>query len=107
MCIICTQKGFTALHVAAKYGHLEAMRLLLQDKRVDVNITGKNGLTPLHVATHYDNFDVIMMLMQHSANTHAVAKVGNSFAIVTLTYLDTAHSYITRNVLLMKLSRLK
>jgi len=84
MCIICTQKGFTALHVAAKYGHLEAMRLLLQDKRVDVNITGKNGLTPLHVATHYDNFDVIMMLMQHSANTHAVAKVGNSVAIVTL-----------------------
>ena len=82
--ILCVsvQKSFTALHVAAKYGHLEATRLLLQDKRADVNITGKNGLTALHVATHYDNFDVIMMLMQQSADTHAVAKV-TQVAIVT------------------------
>ena len=69
------QKGFTALHVAAKYGHVEATKLLLQDKRTDVNVTGKNALTALHVATHYDNLDVVLLLMEHAANTHAVAKV--------------------------------
>ena len=77
--VVCVQKGFTALHVAAKYGHLEALRLLLEDKRSNVNVAGKNGLTPLHVATHYDNFGVVMMLMQHSADTHAVAKVTPGF----------------------------
>ena len=72
---VCAQNGFTALHVAAKYGQLDATKLLLQDKRSDVNVTGKNGLTPLHVATHYDNLDVVLLLMQNAASTHAVAKV--------------------------------
>jgi len=54
---------------------VEAAKLLLQDKRVDVDVSGKNGLAALHVATHYDNLDVILLLMQYSANTHAVAKV--------------------------------
>jgi len=72
---LCVQKGFTALHVAAKYGHVDSAKLLLQDKRAVVDVTGKNGLTALHVATHYDNIDVILLLMQHDANTHAVAKV--------------------------------
>ena len=54
---------------------MEAIKLLLQDKRADVDVTGKNGLTALHIATHYDNLDVVLILMQHAANTHAVAKV--------------------------------
>jgi len=67
-----------ALHVAAKYGRVEAARLLLQDSRADVDVTGKNGLTALHVATHYDQLDVVLLLLQHAANTRAAAKVTNT-----------------------------
>jgi len=73
--VLLFQKGFTALHIAAKYGDVEATKLLLQDKRCEVDITGKNRLTPLHVATHYDNLDVVLLLLERAANTHAVAKV--------------------------------
>ena len=72
------------MHIAAKYGHVDAARLLLQDRRADVDVAGKNGLTPLHVASHYDNRDVILLLMQHSASTHAVAKVTHAVALATL-----------------------
>jgi len=61
--------------VAAKYGRADAARLLLQDARADVNVTGKNRLTALHVAAYFDNLGVALVLLQHGANTHAVAKV--------------------------------
>ncbi len=32
------QRGSTALHNAAKYGHTETVRVLLSDGRIDVNI---------------------------------------------------------------------
>jgi len=62
--------------VAAKYGQMDAGRLLLlQDGDADVDVRGKNGLTSLHVATHYDQRHVVVMLLQHSADIHAHAKV--------------------------------
>jgi len=64
--------------VAAKYGDIETTKLLLKDKRINVDLPGKNGLTALHVATHYDNLDVMLLLLDHGANTHAVAKVTRS-----------------------------
>jgi len=68
------QKGFTALHIAAKYGHLRTARLLLK-RGVDANVEGKNGLTPLHVATHYSHISVALMLMENGADPCCTAKV--------------------------------
>ena len=68
------QKGFTPLHVAAKYGHLRAARLLLK-RGSDPNVEGRNGLTPLHVATHYSHIAVALMLMENGATPCCVAKV--------------------------------
>jgi len=61
--------------LAAKYGRVDAARLLVRDYRADIDVTGKNRLTALHVAVHYDNVDVALLLLQHAANTRAVAKV--------------------------------
>ena len=69
------QKGFTPLHIAAKYGKIKVARLLLQ-KGADPDIQGANGLTPLHVATHYNNVNVALLLLEHKASPHVTAKVG-------------------------------
>ncbi|NXY42128.1 ANK2 protein, partial [Ceuthmochares aereus] len=69
------QKGFTPLHVAAKYGSLEVAKLLLQ-RRASPDSAGKNGLTPLHVAAHYDNQKVALLLLEKGASPHVTAKNG-------------------------------
>ena len=68
------QKGFTPLHIAAKYGQIKVARLLLQ-KEANPDVQGKNGLTPLHVATHYNHVSVALLLLDHKASPHSTAKV--------------------------------
>ncbi|KAF6733817.1 Ankyrin-2 [Oryzias melastigma] len=72
---LATKKGFTPLHVAAKYGSLDVAKLLLQ-RRALLDDAGKNGLTPLHVAAHYDNQEVALLLLDKGASPHATAKNG-------------------------------
>ncbi|KAG5263009.1 hypothetical protein AALO_G00281450 [Alosa alosa] len=69
------RKGFTPLHVAAKYGKIEVANLLLQ-KKAPPDAAGKSGLTPLHVAAHYDNQKVALQLLDQGASPHAAAKNG-------------------------------
>jgi ankyrin len=72
------QKGFTPLHIAAKYGQLKVAKLLLQ-KDANPDVQGKNGLTPLHVATHYNHVSVALLLLNSKASPHSTAKVRNNF----------------------------
>ncbi|PIO64529.1 ankyrin repeat protein [Teladorsagia circumcincta] len=44
--------GFTALHYAAKYGHVKAVELLLK-KGAAVDVVGRDLFTPLHVTAKY------------------------------------------------------
>lgn len=69
------QKGYTPLHLAAKYGSTEVARLLLLQDNINVDVLAKNGLTPLHVATHYGNYNVARLLLQHHASPHSAAQV--------------------------------
>lgn len=76
LCLLCVflQKGFTALHIAAKYGCIRVANVLLK-KGANPNIDGKNGLTPLHVATHYNHPTMVKLLLDQRASAHSVAKV--------------------------------
>ena len=60
-----TKKGFTPLHLAAKYGNLKVSNLLLEKNSTPavVDAEGKNGVTPLHVAAHYDHQNVALLLL--------------------------------------------
>jgi len=83
-CVTHTQRGFTPLHMAAKFGKLKVARLLL-DKGADANVEGKYRLTPLHVATHYGSTDVALLLLDRDAKPQCTAKVLLSLLWVKLT----------------------
>jgi len=76
MFVLCEQKGFTALHISAKYGTVRVARVMIK-MGADVNIAGKNGLTPLHVASHYNHPAMVTLLLTSKASPHSTAKVSN------------------------------
>uniref|UniRef100_A0A8C3EAD3 Ankyrin-1 n=1 Tax=Corvus moneduloides TaxID=1196302 RepID=A0A8C3EAD3_CORMO len=63
------QKGFTPLHVAAKYGKVDVAELLLAHD-AHPNAAGKNGLTPLHVAVHHNNLEIVKLLLPKGSSPH-------------------------------------
>ena len=56
-----TQDGCTALHLAAKYGHLAVTQVLLESRRFKTSdaATLKGTLTALHVAAAYGHVGVV------------------------------------------------
>jgi len=79
----CLQKGFTALHISAKYGTVRVARVMMK-KGADVNVVGKNGLTPLHVASHYNHSAMVTLLLTGKASPHSTAKVSTSVHFMSL-----------------------
>lgn len=65
----CAYDGWTPLHLAAFFGHLDAARLLLE-AGADVLAVSRNSLsnTPLHAATAGRHPDVALLLLKHGAN---------------------------------------
>lgn len=50
---VCDQEGLTAVHLAARYGHLEVLNGLRYTHQ-DLGIfSRKLGMTALHIAAHY------------------------------------------------------
>ncbi len=47
-CDFSDEYGRTALHYACWNGHLEIVKYLVEDKKMDVNVTDISGFTPLH-----------------------------------------------------------
>jgi RNA polymerase sigma factor (sigma-70 family) len=62
-------EGFTALALAAHFGHLEVMRLLI-DRGADVNrmATHRIGVTPLHAALFGRQVEAALLLVERGAN---------------------------------------
>jgi ankyrin repeat protein len=65
--------GFTLLHLAAFFGHLDAVRLLLEHADTDVTIESHSAMrvTPLASAVAGDHAAVARLLVEHGADVNA------------------------------------
>ncbi|KAI8921568.1 ankyrin repeat-containing domain protein [Entophlyctis helioformis] len=59
------ENGYTALHAAASYAHLDLIQLLLTKFGADANVTDFDGDTPLHVT---ETVDAAKMLIDLGAD---------------------------------------
>ena len=65
-----TDSGWTSLHGAAFYGHVDISRLLLQYK-ADIHARDNEGRTPLHEAARFNMVDTARFLLENGADVNA------------------------------------
>jgi ankyrin len=73
-------KGPTALHLAVRQGHREAVATLIAHG-ANTNLVDGEGKTALHVAAELGSHDLIKLLLLHGANVDATASLANQTAI--------------------------
>lgn len=62
--------GKTPLHYAARNGHIECMKILLDESCVDIDEKSGDGTTPLHMACYGGKFKSIQFLVKNGANAN-------------------------------------
>ena len=71
------QPGWTPLHYAATKGHIEMMRLLI-DNHAYLDAESPNGTTPLMMAAHYGTAMTVKLLLEEGADPRLKNKLGLS-----------------------------
>lgn len=69
--------GFTALTWAARNGHVEMMKLLL-DAGASIEATSPGGMRPAHHACNYSREDALLLLIQRGADMNVADDAGNT-----------------------------
>ena len=60
--------GLTLVHWVADRGHDDALKVLVSDFKVDVNVTDSEGQTPLHYAAACDHLSTVRLLIDLGAD---------------------------------------
>jgi len=60
-------QSITALHLAAGYGHANAVVALIEKGKMNVDIRTTNGLTPLDFSLKRFSFEVVKVLVSYGA----------------------------------------
>ena len=64
-----------SIHIAAEFGHLEAVRQHLVDG-MDVNAKDDDGQTPFYIAAQFASKEIVELLIANGADVNAKAKSG-------------------------------
>ena len=86
--------GRSALHVAAQYGTMRALKQLLK-LGLSIDIQDKVGLTPVVIASYYSKSDVCAYLIAQGASTDTADKEG----VMGLMKIAVSMPTLTREVL--------
>ena len=68
MGLLQADDGMTALHYAAKAGHVEVLRILLDSEKINVDVTDDGGWTPLIWAVEHDQIEAVKLLLKRNAD---------------------------------------
>ncbi|KAI9485557.1 MAG: ankyrin repeat protein, partial [Benjaminiella poitrasii] len=68
----------TPLHFAAKNGHFECVKALVEDGGSNLEKGDKFSRTPLHLACIYGQFDVVYYLLYLGVDANSTDSSGNS-----------------------------
>jgi ankyrin repeat protein len=71
------KKGFTPLHTAAQHGHLETVKLIIQQTK-EKNPAAKDGWTPLHLAAENGHLETVQLILQHAEDKNPADKDGRT-----------------------------
>ena len=77
----CDKNGFTALHWAARLGHLEIARALLQRNADTERYTKTQRRTALYLAAQYNHVDLVNLLLRNDALPNAAGKMDGATAL--------------------------
>ena len=58
--------GYTALHIACWYGTSKCAKTLIEDDRIDINVTGNDDETPLYRAVSRSQLNTVKVLLSSS-----------------------------------------
>jgi ankyrin repeat protein len=82
--VIESQVGYTPLHAAAEFGHMEVGQALV-DCGAPLGALDGHGLTPLHLAALNDRDKVVTYLLDSGADINALTPEGATPLLLTLT----------------------
>ena len=92
-----TLHDLTPLHLAARHGHAEAIKILLANK-ASIIARDKDGLTPLLIAAKYNQTSVLSLLLNAYADCNAIDNDENT----ALVFACKSGSYTVVRMLLSK-----
>lgn len=72
--IIYQKTGDTALHVAARLGHLTVIDYLLEYAPQTVDVKNQNDKTPLHEASQFGQFESVAKLLSYGSEVNALRR---------------------------------
>jgi ankyrin repeat protein len=71
--------GHNVLHIACLYGCFESVKLLLENKYLDVNIKNRFGNTPVITAGLLGYKNIVELLIKEGADLHVTNYIGQNF----------------------------
>ncbi len=101
---VCDPEGRTALHLAAKWGHANVVRLLLKyNLPVDISIVStksrEDGWTALHCAVSDGHYEVVTALLSYQASVQVADGNGNTALHLAASQQTGFVIYIIRELL--------